>query len=179
MPRRKPSDMKKMSIEQQQEVQQRIATRRDVRDANERLIALVITWLTGGDIPIKIFYKRFHASGHEGEYQETPSETLRKRLALSQVKTRLKETALDWMGAIELSYVYERIQMMIEALASQLRGTMDDALALYEEVGEAIRSKVYAEMGYWPEEFPVPSDRITGEESDELFKPTNHQPTLF
>jgi hypothetical protein len=74
------------------------------------------------------------------------------------------------MGAVELSYIYERIQAMIAILESVPGGTMDDAITLYEEVGDAIRQKVHADLGHWPEEFPVPRDRITGEESDDLFK---------
>jgi hypothetical protein len=113
MPRRKPSDMKKMTIEQQREVQQRLETRRNVEEANRRLIATVLAWLTGGDIPIKQFYKLFHAAGHAGQYHENPSDTTRKRTELNHVKVRLRETPLNWMGAVELSYIYERIQLMI------------------------------------------------------------------
>jgi hypothetical protein len=56
---------------------------------------------------------------------------------------------------------------------------MEDALELYYEIGEEIRQKIYADLGYWPEEFSVPGDRISGDESDDLFKLTDHQPTLF
>jgi hypothetical protein len=133
----------------------------------------------GGDIPIKKFFKYFHASGHRGEYRENPNETARKRATLAEVKARLNETPLNWMGAIELSYVCLRIMKMIEYLETLPRGTMHEALDLYEEIGEEIRLKVYTEMGHWPEEFPVPRGRMSGDESDDLFKLSDYQPPLF
>ncbi len=69
--------------------------------------------------------------------------------------------------------------MMIETWESEPRRTMQQAILLYRTVGEAIRRKVHSETGHYPEEFPFPRGRITGDESDNLFKLTDHQPTLF
>ena len=56
---------------------------------------------------------------------------------------------------------------------------MADAIDLYRQVGEVIRQKVYDELGHWPEEFPVPRGRITGDEEPSQFKLRDHQPPLM
>jgi hypothetical protein len=83
------------------------------------------------------------------------------------------------MGAIELSYVYERITAMIALLKSLKSGTSQQAIELYEQIGNTIWAKVFAEMGHYPEQFPIPRGRITGRESERQFKPTEYQPPLF
>ena len=181
MPRRKKSDMQLMPIEQQQELQQRLATRRDVNEAVKHLVAALVELLDTDEQALKAFIAKFHASGHRGQYHENPNDTTRRRTLIAQVKAQLRETPLNWMGAIELSYNLERIEVMREALNNLDRDeeTLQSILALYEAIGDEIRQKIFTDMGHWPEEFPVPYDRITGNESDNLFKLLDHQPTLF
>lgn len=179
--RRKKSDMALMPIADQQELQQRLSNRRDVEEAVKHLVATLTTVLNGDVATLKAFVANFYATGHWGQYHETPTATTHRRTVIAQVKKHLRETPLNWMGAIELSYNLQRINLMDDAL-SQLIGidsTLKDILDLYRGVGDDIRQKVYAEMGHWPEEFPVPRDRITGDESDDLFKLVDYQPPLF
>src|SRR5271165_2275286 len=181
MPRRKKSDMSLMPIAQQQDLQQRLANRRDVEEAVKRLLAALAEFLDHDKEMIKEFAARFQASGHLGQYHENPSDTARRRQLAAKVRVRLKETPLNWMGAIELSYNLQRIDTMAEFLqeATQEEVSLQDILIVYQGIGSDIRQRVYAEMGHWPEKFPIPSDRITGEESDDLFKLADYQPPLF
>ncbi|MBA3822794.1 MAG: hypothetical protein H0X24_02675 [Ktedonobacterales bacterium] len=179
--RRKASNMQLMPIEQQQELQQRLAHRRDVEEAVKLLMAALAELLNHDKKLLKGFAAKFHASGHRGQYLENPNDTARRRQLAAQVEARIKETPLNWMGAVELSYNLQRMMMMIDELdhIDRESETMQSILETYEGIGEIIRLRVYAEMGHWPEEFPVPRDRITGDENDDLFKLTDHQPTLF
>lgn len=182
--RSEPTAMQKLTLAEQDELAQRYAHRRDVRDANRELATVIVTWLVGRTITVEEFMERFNAQGHAGEYHENPSDTTDKRVQqqvaeLKNIRQRLTDTPLDYMGAVELSYVYMRIQMIIELVRETPGGTMDEALDLYFQVGEAIRHKVYDDLGHYPEEFPTPRGRITGKEPQSKFKPTEHQPTLF
>lgn len=184
MPRRKPSDMQLLTPEQQQELVQRYHNRKDVREANKQLATLVLNWVTGGNLTTEEFMQLFEAGGHYGEYHENPSETTDTRITaqaaeLHKLKRRLKDTPLDYMGALELSYVYQRIQRMIAALQRTQGNTMQVAIGLYRQIGETIRQKVHNEMGHWPEAFPIPYGRITGEEPEKLFQLADHQAKLF
>ena len=184
MPRKRTDGCQKLTSAQQQEVIERFQGRKDVRDANRELAKLVLAWVIDQPISDDEFMMLFKAGGHQGEYHENPSITTARR-ALPQaneipnITKRLNDTPLDYMGAIELSYVYERIQAMIEDVQQRSRDTMQKAIELYNDVGEAIRQKVLAETGHYPEEFPVPRGRITGNEKSSQFRLTDHQPPLF
>jgi hypothetical protein len=126
----------------------------------------------------------FEAAGHEGEYHETPKDTTHNRVMalaaeLSNILKRLDDTPLDYSGALELSYAYQRIEMAIGRLKREPRGTMKEAIDMYRTIGEAIRLKVFAETGHYPEDFPIPRGRITGREKSDQFKLRDHQPPLF
>jgi len=184
MPRKRTNGFEKMPIAQQQEVIDRFKYRGDVREANKKLAKQVLTWLTNRPEDIREFMELFEAAGHAGEYHEDPSDTTQNRVMaqaaeLQNILKRLEDTPLDYSGVIELSYVYDRILMMMETLDNEPRGTMERAIELYRTVGEAIRRKVFNETGHYPEEFPIPRGRITGREKSDQFKVRDHQPPLF
>src|SRR6185437_11668803 len=117
MPRRKQTDMQKLTPEQQKELIERYQHRNGVREANSRLATLALSWFTGGHLTEQEFMEQFNAGGHHGEYHQNPSATVRERVMrqaaeLSNLTKRLADTPLDYMGAVELSYVYARIKMM-------------------------------------------------------------------
>ncbi len=184
MPKKRTDNFQLMTIEQQQEVIERFKSRKNVRDANRDLAKLVLAWVIDQPIDTHKFLEIFHANGHAGEYHEVPKDTTQARVIpqaaeLPNIIKRLADTPLDYMGAVELSYVYLRIQQMIALLASLPRGTPQQAIDLYKLVGENIRQKVYTETGHYPEEFPVPYGRMTGDESAKQFTLSDHQPKLF
>ncbi|SRR5579875_1200913 len=184
MPKRKHTEMQKLTPEQQQELIERYHTRKDVREANAQLAALVLDWITDAELTIQEFMERFNAGGHFGEYHEWPQDTTFRRITqqlakISNLAKRMADTPLDYMGAVELSYAYERIKKMIALLENSAGGTMQDAITLYKSIGEGIRQKVYDEMGHYPEAFPTPRGRITGEEPEHQFRPTDYQPPLL
>lgn len=184
MPKKRTQDFQKLTVAEQQAIIERFRGRKDVRDANRKLAKLVLSWVVDHPLSNQEFMEQFEAAGHESEYHEDPSVTTRIRampqaLELPNILKRLEDTPLDYMGSIELSFVYERILMMIDALENEPRGTMMEAIALYRVVGDSIRQKVFTETGHYPEEFPVPRGRITGSEEPSQFKLTDHQPQLF
>ena len=184
MPKKRTDGFHLMSIEQQQEVIQRFKNRKNVRDANRKLAKQVLSWVTDRPDDDKEFMMLFEGAGHQGEYHEDPSDTTSNRVLpqateLPNLLKRLEDTPLDYSGAIELSYVWERIVLIIDALANEPRGTMQNAIDLYRKTGNAIRQKVFSETGHYPEEFPIPRGRITGREKPDQFKVTDHQPPLF
>jgi hypothetical protein len=183
MPRKRTDSFQKLTIEQQQEMIDRRKVREEVSKAITELALTVLSWVIGQDINKREFLELFHASGHRGEYQENPSVTTYERVTHQSIRhltKRLNDTPLDYMGAVELSYVYERVMLMIDRLQSLPDGgTAQNAIDLYELVGEVIRQKVFVEMGHYPEEFPIPYGRITGDEEPTQFKLTDHQPPLF
>jgi len=161
-----------------------VQNRKKIRQANRILATLVLSWVVGREMSEEEFMELFNARGHAGQYHELPGATTLHRISyqlaeLSNITQRLKDTPLDYMGAIELAYVYERITMMIALLKASESGTSQQAIDLYELVGSSIRAKVLAEMGHYPEQFPIPRGRITGKESEQQFKPTDYQPPLF
>ena len=184
MPKQRTDSFHLMSIEQQQEIIQRFKNRKNVRDANRKLAKQVLSWVTDRPDDDKEFMMLFEGAGHQGEYHEDPSDTTSNRV-MAQVSElpnflkRLGDTPLDYSGAIELSYAYERILSMEEKLENEPRGTMQEAVDLYRKIGNAIRQKVFIETGHYPEEFPIPRGRITGREKPDQFKVTDHQPPLF
>ncbi len=145
---------------------------------------MVLAWVTDRPDDDVEFMMLFEDAGHKGEYHEDPNETTSKRVLsqgseLPNILQRLKDTPLDYSGVIELSYVYERILAMIAALADEPRGSRQDAIDLYRRIGEAIRQKVFMETGHYPEEFPVPRGRITGNEKPSQFQLMDYQPPLM
>lgn len=184
MPKKRTSNFKKLTIAQQQEIIDRFQSRKEVRAKNAELAALVLSWVLDTPVDVSAFMELFESAGHRGAYHENPGETTRERVlrqaaSLPNITKRLDDTPLDYSGALELSYIYERIQEMIDTLEDAPRGTTEDAIELYRQVGERIRVKVYAETGHYPEEFPFPSGKITGEEEPTQFKLVDHQPQLF
>jgi hypothetical protein len=182
--RRTATDMGLLTPEQQAERIQRLYNRKKIRQANRVLATLVLSWVVGRQMSKEEFMEQFNARGHAGQYHEMPGTTTFHRVSyqlaeLSNITQRLKDTPLDYMGAIELAYVYERITRMIALLKTHAGGTSQQAIELYEQVGSTIRAKVFAEMGHYPEQFPIPRGRITGEESERQFKVTDYQPPLF
>jgi len=161
-----------------------IPGRKNVRDANRKLAKLVLAWVLDHPISDQEFMEQFEVSGHKSEYHENPIDStsrmvMPQALELPNILKRLEDTPLDYMGALELSYVYERIQTIIAMLGTTPRGTMEDAIDLYARAGGAIRQKVYTETGHYPEEFLTPRGRITGSEEPSQFKVADHQPKLF
>ncbi|MBA3825425.1 MAG: hypothetical protein H0X24_16195 [Ktedonobacterales bacterium] len=184
MPKKRTQDFHLLPIEEQQERIARFLTRKDVRVANRELAKLVLEWLLVRSISDQEFMEMFEAAGHEGEYHEKPNITTGRRVFLQaaelpNIVKRLEDTPLDYMGALELKFVLERIMMMIEWLQTSERGLMEDAIALYQKAGEVIRQKVFTETGHYPEQFPMPHGRITGSETSKQFQLTDHQPPLF
>ena len=184
MPKKRTDGFHKLTVDQQQEVIERFKGRKEVRAANNQLATLVLNWITGGDLTEQQFMAQFEAGGHHGEYHQEPTQTTFDRVSiqistLANITKRLNDTPLDYMGAVELSYVYQRIQSMIAVLESTAGGTMQQGIDIYHTIGEAIRQRVFNEMGYYPEEFPVPDGRITGNEAARQFKLTDHQPALM
>ena len=182
--RRKPSDMQHMPLEAQQEHYQRFLLRRDLLDLNRRLSTIVLSWTTDHPMTDKEFLEIFYANGHYGEYHEFPSETTFRRVMdqaeeLSNLIKRVQETPMNYSGALELSYAYQRAQLILDKLALAPRDTMQQAIAFYRQIGEAIRERVFQETGHYPEEFPTPIGRITGNENPRLFQPVDYQPPLF
>lgn len=181
---RKQTDMRLLTPAQQAERIERVQYRKKIRQANLILATLVLSWVVGRETSEEEFMEQFNARGHEGQYHETPSMTTLKRVQqqtaeLPNLAKRLSDTPLDYMGAVELRYVYQRIMMMIEALKQIPSGPVEQALALYQDIGEKIRIKILTGMGHYPEHFPIPRDRITGKESERQFKPTEYQTPLF
>lgn len=72
---RKPSDMRKLTPEQQEELRQRWLNRRDIRAANRRLAVLVLSWVIDKSLSEEEFMNRFEAGGHAGEYLENPADS--------------------------------------------------------------------------------------------------------
>jgi len=185
MPSKRTDGFQKLTIAQQQEVIERFQGRRDVSKAINELARTVLSWVVGRQISEEEFMEIFHARGHHGEYHENPNVTTRHRilphaLEIKNITKRLADTPLDYMGAIELSYVYERVMMMIDELQLLSHGgSAQEAIDLYEQVGNIIRQKVFAEIGHYPEEFPIPYGRITGDEKQNQFTLVDHQPPLF
>lgn len=186
MRRRRATSMQIMPIEQQEALAERFHIRKDVRTANELLFELALIWITDETLTRKEFFRRFNASGHRGEYLMNPSVDVKKRIqklqaTLPELKQRSSDTPLDFSGAVEMSYVSQRIDLMVEKFREAPEGTMDDAIRLYEEAGKTIRDRVYAETGHWPEEFPLPliGGRMTGEENPALFIVQPYQPSLL
>ena len=184
MPKKRTDGFQLLSIEQQKEMIARRKIREEVSKAITELAVIVLSWVLGREISEAEFLELFHASGHHGEYHENPNITTGKRvmpqaLELKNILQRLKDTPLDYMGAVELSYVYERVMMMIDALKAVPNGSTSDAIDFYEKVGTVIRQKVFSEMGHYPEVFPIPRGRITGDEEPTQFKLADHQPPLF
>lgn len=184
MPKKRTDGFHLLTIEEQQAIIDRFKRRGDVRAANRKLARAVLAWITDRPDNDAEFMMLFEDAGHAGEYHEDPSDTTRNRVfsqtaELPNILKRLEDTPLDYSGAIELSYVYERIMMITNKLESEARGTMADAILLYRQVGEIIRQKVFTETGHFPEEFPFPRGRITGRENPEQFKLSDHQPPLF
>jgi len=185
MPKKRTDDFDKLPIAEQQEEIDRFYIRKAVRKANRQLAKDVAAWVT--DLTPEIrdeFMELFEAAGHEGEYHETPQATTQDRVMilaarLTNIIKRLEDTPLDYSGALELSYVYQRIEMAINKLAATARGTMADAIRMYRQIGEIIRKKVYVETGHYPEDFPLPRGRMTGLEKPDQFKLRDHQPRLF
>lgn len=187
MPKKRTDGFQKLTIAQQQEIIERFTTRKDVRDLNDKLSNLVLSWLL--DQPIddgakRAFMREFNAAGHQGQYHASPTGTTNERIKaqtaeLPNLKKRIADTPLDYMGALELSFIYERIQLMVEILETRDSGTQEIAINLYRGVGEFIRQKIFTETGHYPEEFPIPDGRITGDEEPTQFRLTDHQPSLL
>jgi hypothetical protein len=181
--------MQTMPIEAQEELQQRLMNRGAVRDDGKRLCERVLAWVINAPLTKKErdeFFEEFQASGHYGEYLKWPEEDAQARLkklqkTLPELKQRIRETPLDYMSAVELSYVHDRIELAISIFEEQPPGTREEAIRLYKTVGDIIRRKVREETGHWPEEFPLPEygGRITGKENLELFEIQPHQPALL
>jgi len=84
------------------------------------------------------------------------------------------------MGAIELRSAYDRIQLIVDWIKHHPQGgPMAQAIQIYTTMGKRIRERVYAKMDHYPEDFEFPRARITGKESEKMFKPTEHQPRLM
>jgi len=184
MPKKRTDGFHMLTVDEQQEVIERFKGRKDVRDANRTLARLVLAWVLDRPISDNEFFKLFEAGGHEGQYNQTPTDTTFQRVIaqsgqLANITKRLSDTPLDYMGALELSYVYDRIQQMIETIHDTTAKNMLGAIELYRVAGATIRHRVYTETGHYPEEFPVPRGRITGDEAPKQFKLTDHQPPLI
>jgi hypothetical protein len=184
MPGNRTHHFQELTIPEQQALIARFHGRKDVRDANRKLAKLVLSWIVDHPISNQEFMELFEVAGHKSEYHENPTDTTSRKVMpqateLPNILKRLEDTPLDYMGVIELNFVYERIQKIIATLTEAPRGTMQQAIDLYEFAGEAIRQKVYIETGHYPEEFPTPRGRITGSEKPSQFKLTDHQPPLF
>ncbi len=184
MPKKRTQDFQKLTIAEQQAVIDRFRARKDVRDANRKLAKLVLSWVLDRPISDQEFMEMFEAAGHEGEYHEKPNIMTGRRVfpqatELLNIVKRLEDAPLDYMGAIELGFVYERIMMMIDEIETTPGKTMEEAITLYRVVGGAIRERVFTETGHYPEQFPMPRGRITGNEEPSQFKLSDHQPTMF
>jgi hypothetical protein len=188
MPRKRTGRFANLPVPQQQDEIDRFHERKRVRDANRELSKLVLSWVM--DLPPDAemleheFMMLFEDAGHLGEYHQDPTDTTYGRVIklaamFPNILQRLRDTPLDYMGAIELSYVYERIMAITAKLKGKPRGTMADAIRMYQEVGEIIRQRVFIETGHYPEEFPIPYGKMTGKESAKQFKLRDHQPRLI
>jgi hypothetical protein len=187
MPKKRTDDFAHLPLEEQQAEIDRYQGRKVVRAANRELAAQIYSWLE--DRPVTpeefgAFMQRFEAAGHRGQYHESPSQTTARRVlsqaaALPHILQRLQDAPVDYSAALELSYVYDRILVMQQTLIDEGSGTMEEAMILYRRVGEAIRQRVYAETGHYPEEFPVPRGRITGDEEPQQFRLRDYQPPLL
>ena len=174
-----------MPIDEQIALQEQLGARKLVREANDLLFTIALTWITDSPMTREEFYQAFNAGGHFGEYRQYPLDDAKRRIKaiqqkLSELRLRAKETPLDFMGATELSYVYQRIQLMLQKIDEYPSGTMDEAIQLYTEAGAIIRQRVYDETKHYPEEFPLPQyGRITGKENIEQYQIRPYQPPLL
>jgi hypothetical protein len=188
MPRKRTDGFEYLPVPQQQEQIDRYDERQRIRKANNELHRFILAWVTDlppGDKRLKDeFMQLFEDGGHWGTYHVDTSVTTYERLQKQKamfpdITKRLKDTPLDYMGAIELSYVHQRITEMIARLQENPQGgTMAEAIALYRQVGATIRQKIFTETGHYPEQFPIPYGRITGNEAPGQFRLRDHQPPL-
>jgi len=174
-----------MPIDEQIALQEQLGLRKAIREANEVLFEIVMNWISDQPLSRDEFYAAFNAGGHFGEYRMYPLEDAKRRVAelqklLPHLKLRVRETPLDFMGAVELSYLAQRIELIIEKLDEYPEGTMSEAIRLYTEVGAIIRQRVYDETKHYPEQFPLPIyGRITGKENIEQYQIRPYQPPLL
>jgi len=134
--------------ERQEELSQRYHTRGDIREANKQLASLLKGWVH--DIVLdRERFKGFHASGHQGEYQEFPKDSLvRQLIDLGWTPEQLKKlppsaTPLDLMSVEELRFVLQRIQLMLDWFQSHPSGgTYARACNMYEAIGIVVRNVV-------------------------------------
>lgn len=178
--------MRDLSLAEQEERIDRYETRRDVRDANKELAAVLKAWVKDVVLDSERF-EIFHAHGHQGEYRdEYPQDTLvRKLIDLGWTEAEIEqvsksETPLDYMTADELGYVFERIKRMLAWFAAHPEGgTHDHACRIYLLIGKLVREVVAQQTGHAPEQFSTPHDKITGRERAARFQPAPYRAPLF
>lgn len=166
--------------------QDRYAVRREVAEAIKQLSAVLKEWVNDVVLDQQRF-EAFHASGHQGEYQELPKGTLARKLedlgwtaehitALNTLKT-----PLDLSDIQELDFAADRVERMLQWFAVHPEGgSFHHVCVMYEAVGSLIRRLVIQQTGHPPEQFATPDVTMTGgKEEAKRVQPTPYRAPLF
>lgn len=128
--------------DQTRELEQRIALRRRVKDANKHLNS------AAKDCGVQS-YAHFHAAGYKGLYGLNMSE-IRERKGIGE-----KENILDRAGRAELAANEFRITQAEEILKKgNIRGD-ENAQITHKKVGEEVRKTIAKLGGTMPEDLPA------------------------
>lgn len=168
MPKQLSDDRQLMTHLQEQALRECLQGGPDDRAANRALAQQALAWVIGHPIDDEEFLRFFDVGECAEHERQQPQPPPHRRMVpqAGQIPTlihRLHTTPLDYQGAIELSYVYERIQQIIASIKHLPGQTMSVAIILYYTVGSLIHDHLVTETGQTPAAFAIPRGRMRGD----------------
>ena len=109
----------------------------------------------------KEIYRDFIIAGHYEQYgEEQPSDTTKRKIterpmSAREIQQARKGSPQDLMTASEIGTVMFRMDMCAKQLKKGGKCTVKQAEQIHRHVGEMTRLRVFRDMGFFPEGFPV------------------------